>query len=86
MAKRKEELKTLLKEENNRAGLKLNIKKETNIMTSSHITAWLIEGENAEAVTFISASCNSLFRLPPPKESSNFIIVSLYIQCLKQHF
>ena len=45
MAKRKEELKTLLKEENNTAALKLSIKKETKIMTSSPITAWLIEGE-----------------------------------------
>ena len=51
MAKRKEELKTLLKEENNTAALKLSIKKETKIMTSSPITAWLIEGEKVEAVT-----------------------------------
>ena len=51
MAKRKEELKTLLEEENNTAALKLSIKKETKIMTSSPITAWLIEGEKVEAVT-----------------------------------
>ena len=53
MAESKEELKSLLmrvKEESERAGLKLNIKK-TRIMASSPITAWQIEGENVEVVT-----------------------------------
>ena len=47
------ELKSLLmrvKEESERAGLKLNIKK-TKIMASSPITSWQIEGENVEVVT-----------------------------------
>ena len=42
MAEREEELKSLLmrvKEESERASLKLNIKK-TKVMASSHITAW----------------------------------------------
>ena len=47
MAESKEELKSLLmrvKEESERAGLKLHIKK-TKIMASAPITAWRIEGE-----------------------------------------
>ena len=53
MAESKEELKSLLmrvKEESERAGLKLNIKK-TKIMASSPITSWQIEGEKVEVVT-----------------------------------
>ena len=49
----REELKCLLmrvKEESERASLKLNIKK-TKIMASCLITSWQIEGENMEAVT-----------------------------------
>ena len=47
MAESKEELKSLLmrvKEESERASLKLNIKK-TKIMTSGPITLWQIEGK-----------------------------------------
>ena len=46
-AESEEELKSLLmrvKEESERAGLKLNIKK-TNIVSSSPISSWQIEGE-----------------------------------------
>ena len=53
MAESKEELKNLLmkvKEENERAGLKLNIKK-TKIMASSPMTSWQIDGETMETVT-----------------------------------
>ena len=39
-----------MKEENERAGLKLSIQK-TKIMASSSITSWRIEGEKLEAVT-----------------------------------
>ena len=39
-----------LKEENEKAGLKLNIQK-TKIMASGPITAWQIERENVEEVT-----------------------------------
>ena len=39
-----------VKEENEKAGLKLNIKK-TKIMASSPITSWQIEGGKVEAVT-----------------------------------
>ena len=48
-----EELKSLLmkvKEESEKAGLKLNIQK-TNIMTSGPITSWQIDGETMETVT-----------------------------------
>ena len=47
MAESKEDLKSLLirvKEESEKAGLKLNIQK-TKIMTSSSITSWQLEGE-----------------------------------------
>ena len=53
MAESEEELKSLLmrvKEESERAGLKLNINK-TKIMASGPITSWQIEGKNEEAVT-----------------------------------
>ena len=52
MAEREEELKSFLmgvKEESERAGLKLNIKK-TN-MASGPIISWQIEGEKVEVVT-----------------------------------
>ena len=50
MAKSKEELKSLLmkvKEESEKAGLKLNIQK-TKILASSPITSWQIDGETME--------------------------------------
>ena len=49
----KEELNSLLmmvKEESEKAGLKLNTEK-TKIMASGPITSWQIKGENVEAVT-----------------------------------
>ena len=52
MAESKEELKSLLmkvKEESERAGLKLNIQK-TEIMVSGPITSWQIDGEKMETV------------------------------------
>ena len=53
MAESKEELKSLLmkvKEESEKAGLKLNMQK-TKIMATSLITSWQIEGETMETVT-----------------------------------
>ena len=55
MAENKEELKSLLmkvREESEKAGLKLNIQK-TKIMASSPITSWQIEGKKVETVTDI---------------------------------
>ena len=52
-AESEEELKSLLmkvKEENEKAGLKLNIQK-TKIMASGSITSWKIDGETTETVT-----------------------------------
>ena len=52
MAESKEELKSLLvkvKEESEKAGLKLNIQK-MQIMASSLITSWQIDGETVETV------------------------------------
>ena len=53
MAESEEELKSLLmkvKEESEKAGLKLNIQK-MKIMASGSITSWKINGETMEAVT-----------------------------------
>ena len=53
MAETEEELKSLLmkvKEESEKAGLKLNIQK-TKIMASGPITSWEIDGETMETVT-----------------------------------
>ena len=53
MAEDKEKLKSLLmkvKEESEKAGLKLNIQK-TKIMASGPITSWQIDGETMETVT-----------------------------------
>ena len=53
MAESKKELKSLLikvKEESEKAGLKLNNQK-TKIMASSPITSWQIDGETMETVT-----------------------------------
>ena len=53
MAESEEELKNLLmkvKEESEKAGLKLSIQK-TKIMASGPITSWQVEGETMETVT-----------------------------------
>ena len=52
MAESEEEVKSLLmkvKEENEKAGLKLSIQK-TKILASSPITSWQIDGETVETV------------------------------------
>ena len=54
MTESKEELKSLsvrVKEESERVGLKLNIKK-TKTMAPGPITSWQIEGEKVEVVRF----------------------------------
>ena len=63
LQEREEELKSLLmkvKEESEKAGLKLNIKK-TKIMASGPITSWHIDGETVETLTdFIFLAPKSL--------------------------
>ena len=60
MAESEEELKSLLmkvKEESEKAGLKLNIQK-TKIMASGPINSWQIDGETMEIMTdFILGGC-----------------------------
>ena len=60
MAESEQELKSLLmkvKEESEKVGLKLNIKK-TKIIASGPITSWLIDGETVETVSdFIFRGC-----------------------------
>ena len=53
MAENEDELKSLLmkvKEENEKAGLKLNIQKTKIMMASGPITSWQIDGETMETV------------------------------------
>ena len=61
MAESKEELKSLLikvKEESDKAGLKLNIQK-TKIMASSPLISWQIDGQTMETVAdFIFGGSN----------------------------
>ena len=62
MAEREEELKSLLmkvKEESEKAGIKLNIQK-TKIMVSGSITSWQIDGETVQTVAFFSWAPKSL--------------------------
>ena len=63
MAESEEELKSLLmkvKEESEKAGLKLNIQ-ETKIMATGPINSWQINGEKVETVShfiFLSSKIN----------------------------
>ena len=62
MAESKEELKSLLmrvKEESERASLKVNIKK-AKIMASDPITSWQIEWEKVEVVTDFLFLCSKI--------------------------
>ena len=63
MEENEEELKSLLmrvKEESEKAGLKLNIQKKKRIMASGPITLWQIEREKVETVTdFIFLGSNN---------------------------
>ena len=60
-----------VKEESERASLKLNIKK-TKIMAPSPITAWQIEGEKVEGAThFLFSGSKSLQMLTAAMKSEN---------------
>ena len=62
MAESEEELKSLLvnvKEEGEKAGLKLNIQK-TKIMGSGPITSWQIDGETVETVSDFIFLCSRI--------------------------
>ena len=54
MAESEEELKSLLKEESEKVGLKFNIQK-TKIMASGPITSWQIDGETVSDFTFLGS-------------------------------
>ena len=61
MAEKEEELKSLLmkvKEESEKAGLKLNIQK-TEIMASGQITSWQIDGETVADFIFLDSKITS---------------------------
>ena len=69
MAESEEELKSLLmkvKEESEKVGLKLNIKKKMKIMASGPITSWQIDGKTLETVTdfFFRGAPKSLQMVP----------------------
>ena len=60
MAESEEELKSLLmKEENEKVGLKLNIQK-TKFMTSGPMTSWQIDGETMETVIDFNLGCSKI--------------------------
>ena len=62
MAESEEELQSLLmkvKEESQKAGLKLSIQK-TKIMASGPITSWRIDGETVETVTDFIFLCSEI--------------------------
>ena len=62
MAESKEELKSLLmkvKEESEKAGLKLDIQK-TKIIVSGPITSWQIDGETKETMTDLIVLCSRI--------------------------
>ena len=62
MAENEEELKNLLmkvKEESEKADLRLNIKK-TKVMVSGPITSWQIEGNKVETVTNFIFLCSKI--------------------------
>ena len=83
MAENEEELKSLLmkvKEESEKADLKLNIEK-TKIMASSSITSWWIDGETMETVTdFIYLFIYS-FILPPKSLQMVTAAMKLKVAC-----
>ena len=86
MSESKEELKSLLmkvKEESEKAGLKLNIQK-TKIMVSSPITSWQIDGETVETVAdyFFGQSRTRLKRL----SSSSRVSKSIWEQLPSSHY
>ena len=63
MAESEEELKSLLmrvREESEKAGLKLNLQK-TKVMASGPITSWEIDGETLETVCCSMSSSNCCF-------------------------
>ena len=71
MAESKEELKSLLmkvKEESEKAGLKLNFEK-TKIMASGPITSWQIDGETMETAILFPWAPKSLQIMTPWKKS-----------------
>ena len=75
MAESEEELKSLLmkvKEESEKAGLKLNIQK-TKIMVSSPITSWQTDGETVRDFTFGG------FKIPADGDCSHEIKRSLLL-------
>ena len=63
MAESEEELKSLLmKEESEKAGLKLNIQ-ETKIRASGPITPWQIDGERVKTVRDFILGCFKIIKL-----------------------
>ena len=83
MAESEEDLKSLLmrvKEESDKAGLKLNMK-EMKIMASGPITSWQIEGEKVEAMaefiflgSTITLMVTAAIRLKKKKREENLFL------------
>ena len=74
MAESEEELKSLLvkvKEESEKAGLKLNIQK-AKIMVFSPITSWQIDGETKQQQIFFSWAPKSLWMVTAAMKFKDF--------------
>ena len=75
MAESEEELKNLLmkvKEESEKAGLKLNIQKTTKIVASGPITSWQIDGKQRRSNTCLMYLYKDLDMCPAtPSQFSN---------------
>ena len=76
VAESEEELKSFLikvKEESEKVGLKLNIKK-TKIMASSPITSWQIDGKTVETETLFSWAPKSLQMVTAAMKLRHFLL------------
>ena len=86
MAESKDELKSLLKkvkQENEKAGLKLNIQKN-KIIASGPITSWLIDGEKIETVTdFIFLGSKITVDCECSNEIKRCLLLDKPRQCIK---
>ena len=90
MAQSEEELKSLLmkvKEESDKAGLKLNIQK-TKIMASGPITSWQIDGEKVRTVTnfiFLGSKITAAMKLKEAPWKKNYDKLSV-LKSQRHHF
>ena len=74
-----------MKEESEKAGLKLSIQK-TKIITSSPITSWQVEGKKAEAVTYFIFLYSKITALVTALMKENYDKPRQHILKQRHHF